>query len=248
MSIFNEFLVLGNVWDVQSALSCRKLGFKAIGTSSAAVAASLGFEDGEDMPFCELLAVVKGIRGRVDLALTVDVEGGYSRDVGEIICNIRALVELGVVGINIEDSVVEDGGRRMLPVAEFGRIIGDIKAEMGDGVFLNARTDAYIMGLDAAFDVTVERLKHYVASGADGVFVPCVVGVVEIRRLVDTSDLPLNVMCMPDLPDLPDFEVLQKLGVKRISMGPFAYHMMVAHFERLLGDVVEDQSFKAMFG
>ncbi|PCI84624.1 MAG: hypothetical protein COB24_14540, partial [Hyphomicrobiales bacterium] len=51
MSIFNEFLVLGNVWDVQSALSCRKLGFGVIGTSSAAVAASLGFEDGEDMPF-----------------------------------------------------------------------------------------------------------------------------------------------------------------------------------------------------
>ena len=245
MGVFNDFLLLGNVWDVQSGLSCQKLGFRAIGTSSAAVAASLGFEDGEDMPFADLLAVVKAIRGRVDLPLTVDVEGGYARDVVEIILNIKALIDLGVVGINIEDSVVEAGVRRLLPVDEFSRIIGNIKAEIGDGVFFNARTDAYIMGLDAPFEVTAERLKQYAAAGADGVFVPCITDVLEIQQLVDMVELPLNVMCVPDL---PDFEVLQKLGVKRISMGPFAFNMMVEYFEQKLGDVLTDQSFKAMFG
>ena len=245
MSIFSEFLVLGNVWDVSSALSCRKLGFKAIGTSSAAVAASLGFEDGEDMPFADLLAVVASIRARVDLPLTVDIEGGYARDADGIIGNVKALMDLGVVGINIEDSVVEAGVRRMLPADEFGRIIGDIKAEIGVRVFLNARTDAYIMGLDAPFEPTVERIKHYKAVGADGVFVPCITDIAEIKRLVDISELPLNVMCMPDL---PDFAVLQKLGVKRISMGPFAYNMMIDYFERKLSKVIADQSFKAMFG
>lgn len=245
MSIFNEFLLLGNVWDVSSALSCRKLGFKAIGTSSAAVAASLGFEDGEDMPFSDLLLVVKAIRARVDLPLSVDIEGGYARDVADIVCNIKALVDLGVVGINIEDSVVEAGVRRMLAVDEFSRIIGNIKAEMGDRVFLNARTDAYIMGVDAPFDVTAERLKQYEAAGADGLFVPCIVDAAEIKLLVDIGELPLNVMCMPDLPDFAD---LKKMGVMRISMGPFAYNMMVAHFERKLGEVLADQSFKPMFG
>lgn len=243
MNIFDDFLLLGNVWDVQSALSCQKLKFKAIGTSSAAVAGSLGFEDGEDLPFTDLLAVVKAIRARVDLPLTVDIEGGYARDVVDIISNIKALVDLGVVGINIEDSVVEGDGRRMLPVDEFSQIIGEIKAEIGNDVFLNARIDAYIMDIEEPFEVTVERVEKYTAVGADGIFVPCIIDVSEIKRLVDMCGLPLNVMCIPDL---PDFIVLKKLGVKRVSMGPTGYNMMVKYFEQKLGEVVVGQSFKAM--
>lgn len=245
MSIFNEYLLLGNVWDVQSALLHEKLGFRAIGTSSAAVAASLGYGDGEELPFKELLAVVKAILGRVDLPLTVDIEGGYSRDLGEIICNVNGLIAVGVVGINIEDSVVENGVRRMLPVGEFAEIIGGIKAEVGDGLFLNARTDAYIMGLDEPFKLTCERLGAYEKAGADGIFVPCIVDTVEIRQLVDLSHLPLNVMCMPDL---PNFEQLELMGVKRISMGPFGYNMMASYFEAKLGEVVAEQSFEAILG
>lgn len=245
MSVFNDYLLLGNVWDVSSAVSHQKLGFQAIGTSSAAVAASLGFEDGEDMPFDDLLGVVKAILAKVDLPLTVDIEGGYARDAAEIISNINELAELGVAGINIEDSVVEGGERCILPAVEFARIIGNIKHEVDDKLFLNARTDGYIMGLDDAFEVTCERLKLYEMAGANGVFVPCITDLVEIKHLVNLGDLPLNVMCMPDL---PDFVTLKNIGVKRISTGPFAYNMMVGHFEEKLGEVVADQSFAAIFG
>lgn len=245
MSVFDEFLLLGNVWDVASALSHQKLGFKVIGTSSGAVAASLGYEDGEDLPFAELLALVADIRAKVDLPLSVDLEAGYARDVGQIISHIQSLADLGVVGINLEDSVVENGVRRILPVEAFGRIIGNIKAEIGNLLFLNARTDGYIMGLETPFEVTAARIKHYAAAGADGIFVPCIIDAVEIKALVDMVELPLNVMCMPDL---PDFKALQKLGVMRISMGPFGFNNMVAQFERSLGEVIDAQSFKVMFG
>ncbi len=111
MSVFNEFLLLGNVWNVASAKTYQKSGFKAIGTSSAAVAHSLGYEDGEDMPFNALLHIVADISARVDLPLTVDIEAGYARDVNTINTNIKKLADLGVVGINIEDSVIERGIR-----------------------------------------------------------------------------------------------------------------------------------------
>lgn len=244
MSVFDEFLLLGNVWDVQSALTHQKLGFAAIGTSSAAVAASLGFDDGEDMPFDDLLGVVKAIRARVDLPLTVDIEAGYSRDVTEVICNIHALAELGVVGVNIEDSVVEGSLRRILSIDEFSRIIGNIKLGIPNGVFLNARTDGYIMELDDALGQTLTRAKRYENAGADGIFVPCIIDLSEIKQVVKTINAPLNVMCMPEL---PSFESLRQVGVKRVSMGPFGYNMMNEFVQNKLESVLNDQSFKAIF-
>lgn len=245
MDIFKDFLLLGNVWDVSSGLICQKLGFRVIGTSSAAVARSLGYEDGEDMPFDDLWRVVKAIRGHVDLPLSVDVEAGYGRSSLDIISNISRLIDLGVVGINIEDSVVERGVRGLIPADEFAQTLGDIKAATSGDLFINARTDAYILGLDKPLERSLERASLYKAAGADGLFVPYITDAMEIERLVDLSQLPLNVMCMPDL---PDFEILQKLGVKRISMGPFAHTMMVDFLEAKLSAVIEDRSFKRFLG
>ena len=114
MSLFEKFvelhlsespLILGNVWNVQSAKIFEKLKFKAIGTSSAAIANSLGYEDGENISFEEYFYIVKRISENTSLPLSVDIESGYSDDVDVILSNIIKLVEIGVVGINIEDSV-----------------------------------------------------------------------------------------------------------------------------------------------
>ena len=78
-------LLLGNVWNAQSALLFQKLGFNAIGTSSAAIATSLGYEDGEKMPFEDLFRIVKSIQSKINIPLTVDIEGGYSRNTSQII-------------------------------------------------------------------------------------------------------------------------------------------------------------------
>ena len=256
MNTFQEFkelhnqsgpLYIGNVWDANSALLFEKMGYKSIGTSSAAIATSLGYEDGEEMSFNELLNVVSTITSRTSLPLTVDLEAGYSRDTKEVLKNIIRLHESGVAGINLEDSVVEKGNRRIVDAAEFSETIRFLKnslLEKGISIFLNARTDFFIMGLDNPLKETVERVTLYEKSGADGLFVPCVTDESDIRKIVDSTSLPVNVMAMPSL---PAFSTLQALGVRRVSMGPYLYHCMNELFCRTVESVNEHQSFSPFF-
>ncbi len=242
----NSPLLLGNVWDVQGALLFQKLGFKAIGTSSAAIATSLGYEDGESMPFGELLRIVKSIQSKVEIPLTVDIEGGYSREISELIDNIVALHKLGVVGINIEDSITNTQ-REILIAEDFSKIIQSIKScllKSSINMFLNVRTDAYIMGLKNPFEETLKRIELYEKSGADGIFIPCIVQENEIKKAVESTILPVNVMCMPDL---PNFKNLETLGVKRISMGPFLYNNAIEKLENSINNIVSNKSFDTLF-
>jgi 2-methylisocitrate lyase-like PEP mutase family enzyme len=109
----DEPLLLGNVWNAQSAKISEKLGFKSVGTSSAAIAHSLGYEDGENMPFSYYLFIIENIKKSVTIPLSVDLEAGYGNDEKTIISNILKLSNLGIVGINIEDSIVKDNLRTL---------------------------------------------------------------------------------------------------------------------------------------
>ena len=91
--------------------SSRKKNFPPIATSSAAVATSLGYEDGEEMPFADYLFIIKRILSAVQIPLSVDIETGYGKSNEEIYTNIQKLIDLGVVGINIEDSIIHKSGR-----------------------------------------------------------------------------------------------------------------------------------------
>jgi len=239
-------LLLGNVWNVQSALLFQKLGFKAVGTSSAAIATSLGYEDGEKMPFKDLLRIVGNIQSKINIPLTVDIESGYSRNTSEIITNIIALHKLGVVGINIEDSITNTE-RKIVNAQEFGKTIQSIKLHLSNNnikLFINVRTDFYIMGLTNPFEETLKRIKIYEESGADGIFVPCIVAENEIKKVVESTTLPVNVMCMPNL---PDFNNLKILGVKRISIGSFLYNDMVGKLEKSIIEITKNKSFNSIF-
>ncbi len=241
-----DILMLGNVWDVQSALIFEKQGYKAIGTSSAAIASSLGLEDGEQMSFEQLNSITKLITSKVSIPLTVDIEGGYSRDINQIIKNIITLYENGVVGINIEDSIVTDE-RKILETEEFCEIIKSIKSYFKQNdikMFLNIRTDFYIMGLDNPLKETIARIKRYEEAGADGIFVPCIVEKGDIEEVVKRVSIPVNVMTMPNL---PDFKTLKKCGVKRISMGPFIYNHVNDELNDSLTRIEKDQSFDSLF-
>ncbi len=241
-----EIFHLGNVWDVQSALLFQKAGFKAIGTSSAAIAASLGYDDGENMPFEDLVRVVEKIHTKVQIPLSIDIEGGYSRDVDDIIENIKVLHQIGVAGINIEDSTVSEK-REMMDTNMFSNIIAKVKSYLSKNkmdIFLNVRTDAYLSGLENPLKNTLKRIKQYEDAGADGVFVPCIVDKKEIANVVQATSLPVNVLCMPHL---PDFNTLEKLGVKRISSGHFIHNDMISHLEQSIQAIVKNKSFNSLF-
>ncbi|MFD2564959.1 isocitrate lyase/PEP mutase family protein [Aquimarina rubra] len=239
-------LLLGNVWDVPSAKIAEKLGFQAIGTSSAAIASLLGYKDGEEMDFSELLYFVKRITANTDLPLSVDLESGYSRDPKIIAKHIKELAGLGVVGINIEDSIVTDK-RVLLDATEFADTliaVNNLLSKENIDIFLNVRTDTFLLKHPNIVAATKKRIELYENAGADGIFTPGAENESDIREIVTCTPLPINVMCMPNL---PDFETLANLGVQRISMGNFLFDRMYSQLESTTKEVVNQQSFQSIF-
>jgi 2-methylisocitrate lyase-like PEP mutase family enzyme len=240
-------LIIGNVWNVQSAKACEKLNFQAIGTSSAAIAHSLGYEDGEQMPFSDLLFIVERISKSVLLPLSVDIEFGYGNTATEIANNIITLEKLGIVGINIEDSFFENGERKLKDSLQFSRLLQEVKnilMQQNNSIFFNVRCDAFLLNVPNALQIATDRIKNYEQSGADGIFLPCITKESDISTIVSQTKLPLNVMCMPEL---PNFETLEKLGVKRISMGNFLNGYAYTSLEKMTSKILTEQSFNALF-
>lgn len=239
-------ILICNVWDVASAQAAQQLGFKAIGTSSGAIAAMLGYPDGEAISFDELEYVVSRITKTTNLPLTVDLEAGYSRHPTEIVAYIQRLEQLGVVGVNIEDSLV-NGVRTILPMNTFAKTLSSIATQLvqhKSTIFLNVRTDTFLLGLSHPIEATLERASRYTTAGANGLFVPCIETEAAIKALVEQLDLPLNVMCMPKL---PNFERLKNLGVKRISMGNFIYNKLSEVLFKELKTIQTKGAFQHLF-
>jgi 2-methylisocitrate lyase-like PEP mutase family enzyme len=254
--LFNRFkslhaqtapLLIANVWDVPSATIAQKNGFKAIGTSSAAMASTLGFSDGENIPFSDILFMVEKINSAVSIPISVDIEAGYSED-PDITCDhIKSLVKLGVSGINIEDSKVIDSKRSLIDATKFTSFLSAIKNNLNKNniqVFINVRTDTYLLGIHNALDETKKRITQYQNVGADGIFLPCITNDNDIRECVRHTPLPINVMCMPDL---SSFNELAKLGVSRISMGNFVHQQQLEQLANSLKDIKRTGSFDILF-
>jgi 2-methylisocitrate lyase-like PEP mutase family enzyme len=217
-------LLLYNAWDAGSAKSILDAGAKAIATSSWSVAAAQGFGDGEAIPI-ELAEWIAGrIAATVDIPVTVDFEGGYSEDDGELAANISRLLDLGVIGINFEDRIVKGSG--LYSVDRQARRIAAIREaaeQKGVDLFINARTDVFFEhGEDAAQAVSeaLGRAKAYAAVGGSGFFVPGLVDDALIGQICEGVSLPVNVMVMDGVPSNAR---LSELGVARISYGPIPY-------------------------
>ena len=239
-------LLIGNVWDARSAAIAAELDFQALGTSSAAMASMLGYGDGEQMSFTEMESLIQAIQRGAELPLSVDLEAGYSQRAEEVAAHVAQLATMGVVGINIEDSRVEHN-RHLVEAEAFADLIAEVKHILKSkeiDIFINVRTDAFLLGHSNALKEAQRRTALYEKAGADGIFTPCIVKAHDIAAMVDSTSLPLNVMCMPDL---PDFETLQKLGVKRISMGNFLFDKMYQDLKGLMEKVLSSASFKPVF-
>jgi len=239
-------LIIGNVWDVPSTKTAERLNFQAIGTSSSAIASILGYNDGEEMEFSELEYFVKRIALNTKLPVSVDIESGYSRSPQEIATHIKRLVDLGVVGINIEDSIVENN-RTLLNADDFSKTLSKVSELLDNGnikVFINVRIDTFLLDHSNAIEETKKRIRLYENAGANGIFIPCIENRSAIKEIVNCTGLPINVMCMPNL---PDFDTLAELGVQRISMGNFLCDHMYSQFEKTTKKVLNQKSFKSIF-
>jgi 2-methylisocitrate lyase-like PEP mutase family enzyme len=226
-------LLLYNAWDAGSAKAILAAGAMAIATSSWSVAEAQGYRDGEAIPIELAERIIERIAATIEAPVTVDFEGGYSEDDGELADNISRLVDTGVVGINFEDRVVNGSG--LYSVDRQARRIAAIRKaaeKKGVDLFINARTDVFFEhGEDAAQAVgeALDRAKAYEAVGASGFFVPGLVDDALIGRICEGVSLPLNIMVMEGVPSNAR---LAERGVARISYGPIPYIRAMKELEQ----------------
>jgi 2-methylisocitrate lyase-like PEP mutase family enzyme len=216
-----KILVLPNAWDVVSARVFEEAGFAAIATTSAGVAFTLGYPDGQKISREEMLARVTRISRAVKVPVTADVEAGYGNRPEDAASTALAVVEAGAVGMNLEDGT-GDAARPLadLPL-QLERIHAVREAAMKTKVLivLNARTDVYLdqVGPEATrYDEMLRRAVAFRDAGADCVFVPGVHDGETIGRLVKDVKCPVNILVGPGSPSVAELEAL---GVARLSVG-----------------------------
>lgn len=219
-------IVLYNIWDAGSANTVKDAGAKAIGTSSWAVAEANGFADGEAIPVSALMRVLKSISSITDLPVTADIESGYGADPQEVANTAKHAIQAGVVGFNLEDQIIGKGQLCSLDeqVVKI-RACREMADEIGIPVFINARTDTFLVAkqtdrVEALEKLAIERAIAYADAGANGFFTPGLVDVGAIKRLCAVCPIPLNIMMMPGVPSI---QTLTDIGVSRISFGPGPY-------------------------
>jgi 2-methylisocitrate lyase-like PEP mutase family enzyme len=211
-------LVLPNAWDAASARLVEAAGFPAVATSSNAMAAVLGTEDGERLPVGDVLSYVAAIAASVDVPVTADVERGYGLSPEELVERIAAT---GPVGVNLEDSDPATGA--MVDAAAQADLLAAVRAAataLGTDLVINARTDSFLRRNGAPEDqlaATLERGARYLAAGADCVYPIAAGGADVIRALVEGIPGPVNV---GHGPGGPSFAQYAALGVARVSFGP----------------------------
>ena len=233
-----RLLALPNAWDAVSARILEELGYQAIATSSAAVAFSLGYPDGQRISRDEMLQAVGRITRAVRVPVTADLESGYGKSPDEIAAFTKAMVASGAVGLNFEDVTGDDESTHVeigLQVKNI-RAIRETSAALGVPVVINARTDIYLMpiGPEATrFERTVERLRAYREAGADCLFVPGLCNGEIIAKLVKAVGAPLNILASQGCPSLKD---LEKMGVARVSAGSSAMRAAMGAFQRVAKD------------
>ncbi|MEO7062796.1 MAG: isocitrate lyase/phosphoenolpyruvate mutase family protein [Dokdonella sp.] len=216
----SHVLLLPNAWDAGSARVFAGAGALAIATTSAGVAWSLGYADGEKTPLDEVLAATARIARAVELPVTADIESGYGATADTVADSVREFIASGIVGVNIEDGLhapralrsIEDGVTRI----RAARAAAD---QAGIPIVINARIDTYMLEFgDSAqvrFDETVRRGHAYLAAGADCVYPIGLADGAILENLVRTLNVPINVAARPGLPDVAE---LERLGIARVSL------------------------------
>lgn len=226
-----EILRVVNVWDVVSARAVAALPeTTALATAGHSIAATFGYEDGENIPVELMLDMVGRIVAAVDVPVSADLDAGFG-DPGE---TTRRAIGVGVVGANVED--------RVKPLAEaVAAVEAVIAAGEAEGVpfVLNARTDVFLKGADRPLDDkiadAVERGRAFLAAGATSVFVPGKLDAETTRRLVEgLGERTLSVIGVPGNLAAAEYE---SLGVARISYGPQTQRVALTALQDLAIDL-----------
>jgi 2-methylisocitrate lyase-like PEP mutase family enzyme len=209
--------VMPNPWDVGSAVALERLGFKALATTSAGFAWTLGRRD-NGIARDEALAHLREVASAVRLPVNADFEGGFADDPDGVATNVKLAAATGIAGLSIEDST----GDAAEPLYAFDLAVERVRAarraidESGTGVLLTGRSEGFIAGRPD-LEETIRRLQAYAEAGADCLYAPGIETAEQISAVVGAvAPKPVNLLA--NAPFVTVAEAAD-LGVRRISVG-----------------------------
>ncbi|GIG68724.1 2-methylisocitrate lyase-like PEP mutase family enzyme [Phytomonospora endophytica] len=233
-------LVLPNAWDATSAAVVVEAGFPVVATASNAIAAMLGYPDGEGAPWQEMFAAAGRVARAVDVPVTVDAEGGYGLRAREL---VDRLLDIGAVGCNLEDGDHRAGG--LLDAGAHAQWLAEVRSAADDAgvpIVVNARVDVFLptAGVPDEERVaeTIRRGRLYREAGADCVYPIGVGDRGVLGELVEGLPGPVNGNSGADL----DLATLRSLGVARVSYGPRFYHAAMADLRVAVGALLSEDA------
>ncbi len=245
-----KILILPNAWDVASARIFENAGFGAIATTSAGVAFTLGYPDGEKISREEMLARVGRIARAVKVPVTADLEAGYGSRPEDAARSAREAIEAGAVGMNLEDGTADVAHPLVELTLQLERIRAVREAALKTAVLLvlNARTDVYLAKVgdpQKRYDETLRRLLAFRDAGADCVFVPGLADAETIGRIVRDVKCPVNILAGPGTPSAPE---LEKLGVARVTVGSGAMRATLGLVQRIAAELKSTGTYSGLEG
>ena len=236
-------LLLPNAWDVATARAVVAARFPVVATTSAGVAATLGYEDHEGAPGHEMLAAAERIARGVEVPVTVDAEAGYGMAPAELVAALRSA---GAAGCNLEDTDHAAGRLRDRDRhAEWLHAVRQAASDAGYPLVINARVDVFLGGFLAGAgpgtqeELVPEALRRataYLEAGADCVYPIALWETEALRSFLSEIRGPVNVTRGAQSPSLTE---LAALGVARVSWGPYLYWEAMARFEDRLASLQE---------
>jgi len=249
LHLAGPLLILPNVWDPIGARILAHKGYPAVATASAAISASLGFEDGEVIHRDTMIEAVSRISRSIDIPLTADMEKGYGDSLSELAETVVALLDTGAVGVNLEDSVSE--GASLRSVDEQCQRIACVRepaATYGVEVVLNARIDSFLSDqfstTEASVDEAISRARAYRDAGADCVY-PIGPGDHETLSALRSGIVgPINALATTSAISLPQMEAI---GIGRVSFGPFIFRSCLHKFAGIV-DALQNSGGYECFG
>ena len=247
-----EILVLLNSWDTGSSKLIEACGFKAVATTSMGIAASLGYPDSQVIQLSEMIEVIRGIVKAIQVPVSVDIEAGYGNNINEIIDSVRKIIETGIVGINIEDSI--DLSPVLIDETEFCERISAIRAlsdSLGFHLVINARTDSFYTSSGSQQEKLSESIRRgnkYREAGADCIFVQPVWDKETISTLVKEINAPINILANPSIGAgmPPTVRELQDLGVARVSLGSSLMKATLALIKKVADELSEKGTYNLL--
>lgn len=215
-----KIFLLPNAWNGGSAKVFEKQGFDAVGTTSAGIAFSMGYTDGEVIVFDDLLRITKEIAKVIDIPLSVDMERGYGETPEEVKENVRKIIMAGAVGINIEDGLPKNNDVYDLDImVEKIKVISQLKEELNIPFVINVRTDVYLLNVgekEERLNNVILRCNAFKDAGANCVFIPGGLDEEAIKSLSLNINCPINLYVNSIFNDILK---LNELGIKRLSSG-----------------------------